>query len=148
MAASLNPDFSADETAKVEAFLAFVAAECKTNLDKTMFQEAIATAHDLKAAIAGTRYYLICEWLDMTPISTVGTDINKVLILRGKRLASNIRREFADPAKRQAKRSWYVQFLAENSVRPERLKLLADEIQDAFAPHLESEDSVLARGYF
>ena len=36
-----------------ETNTAYVAAECKTNLDKTMFQEAAATALDVK--LAGTR---------------------------------------------------------------------------------------------
>ncbi len=44
-----------------ETYLAYVAAECKTNLDKTMFQEASATAHDLKIAVVGAKYYLVCE---------------------------------------------------------------------------------------
>jgi len=38
------------------ANVAYVAAECKTNLDKTMFQEACATARDTKFAVAGARY--------------------------------------------------------------------------------------------
>jgi hypothetical protein len=39
---SHQPDFK--ESATIETHLAYVAAECKTNLDKTMFQEAAATA--------------------------------------------------------------------------------------------------------
>src|SRR5208283_200181 len=60
----------------------YVAAEIKTNLDKTMFQEACATAHDVKTAVPGAKYYLLCEWLDMTPLSTAPTDIDEALILR------------------------------------------------------------------
>src|SRR5258707_5790168 len=45
--------------------------------DKTMFQEACATAHDTKSAVAGAKYYLLCEWLDMTPVSTAPTDIDR-----------------------------------------------------------------------
>ena len=62
-------------------YLAYVAAECKTNLDKTMFQEACATANDVKSAVSGARYYLLCEWLDMAPLSTAPTDIDEVIIL-------------------------------------------------------------------
>jgi hypothetical protein len=47
-----------------------VVSECKTNLDKTMFQGACATAHDVKSSVSGARYYLLAEWLDMTPVST------------------------------------------------------------------------------
>ena len=38
---SYDPAFRECETK--ECYLAYVAAECKTNLDKTMFQEAVAT---------------------------------------------------------------------------------------------------------
>ena len=47
-----------------------------------MFQEACATAHDVKAAVSGASYYLLCEWLDMTPLSTAPTDIDEILLLR------------------------------------------------------------------
>ena len=63
--ASHSSDFS--DAAEKETRVAYVVAECKTNLDKTMFQEACATAHDVKSAVVGSRYYLLCEWLDMTP---------------------------------------------------------------------------------
>ena len=65
--------------------LAYVVAECKTNLDKTMFQEAVATAHDVKSAVPGAKYFLLCEWLDMTPTSSAPTDIEEVIILRKAR---------------------------------------------------------------
>ncbi|HRF93977.1 MAG TPA: Bpu10I family restriction endonuclease, partial [Aggregatilineales bacterium] len=72
--------------------IAYLAMECKTNLDKTMFQEASATASDLKLSVPSAKYYLLCEWLDMTPISSSTTAIDEVLILRkAKRLPSNIR---------------------------------------------------------
>ncbi len=36
-----------------DVYIAYVVSECKTNLDKTMFQEACATAHDVKSAVSG-----------------------------------------------------------------------------------------------
>lgn len=57
-------------------------AELKTNLDKTMFQEASATAHDVKQAVPDAKYYLLCDFFDMTPISTATTDIDDILITR------------------------------------------------------------------
>jgi hypothetical protein len=66
--ASHSPDFA--DAVEEATHLAYVAAECKTNLDKTMFQEACATARDLKATIPGAKYLLLCEWLDMKPISS------------------------------------------------------------------------------
>lgn len=47
--ASHNRDFSASQEARTN--LAYLAVELKTNLDKTMFQEASATAYDLKLAL-------------------------------------------------------------------------------------------------
>ncbi|MDY7004688.1 MAG: Bpu10I family restriction endonuclease [Cyanobacteriota bacterium] len=35
----------------MESHIGYVCAECKTNLDKTMFQEAVATSRDLKKAV-------------------------------------------------------------------------------------------------
>ena len=99
---SFDQTFPAADSVTRRIYLAFVASECKTNLDKTMFQEAAATAHDLRVAVPGARYYLLCEWLDMTPISTAGTDIQEVIILRGKRLGSNLRRDFANAELRLA----------------------------------------------
>ena len=66
--ASHRQDFY--DSSEVRTHLAYMAAEIKTNLDKTMFQEASATAYDLRLALPHSRYFLLCEWLDMTPIST------------------------------------------------------------------------------
>jgi len=91
--AAHGPDFK--DAITRETFIAYVVSECKTNLDKTMFQEACATAHDVKSAVSGARYYLLCEWLDMTPVSTAATDVDEVIIPRkAKRLGSNVRGNF------------------------------------------------------
>ena len=93
--ASHQSDFR--DAAIAETNIAYVASEIKTNLDKTMFQEATATALDTKTVVPGAKYYLLCEWLDMTPISTASTAIDEILILRrAKRLSSSIRRSFCD----------------------------------------------------
>ena len=62
--------------------LAVLAAECKVNLDKTMFQEAAGTASRLKQGCPGARYYVLVEYLDMRPEDTRLTDIDNVFILR------------------------------------------------------------------
>ena len=77
---SHDPDFG--DAATSETSLAYVATEIKTNLDKTMFQEAAATALDVKSVSPRSRYYLLCDWLDMTPVSTASTAIDEILILR------------------------------------------------------------------
>lgn len=146
--ASHNPAFPPDETLTASTYLALVAAESKTNLDKTMFQEASATAHDLRIAVPGSRYFLICEWLDMTPISTAGTDIDAVLILRGKRLGSNHRANFATHAGRLERRDWYAAFLDANPVREQVLARFVEMVRGLLTGADLVEDDVLQRGYF
>ena len=63
---SYYPDFRPEETLTISTNLGYILAELKTNLDKTMFQEAVATAHDVKQAVPGAKYYLLCDYLDMS----------------------------------------------------------------------------------
>lgn len=145
---SFDSAFPAADTVTHKIYLAFVAAECKTNLDKTMFQEAIATAHDLKVAVPGSRYYLVCEWLDMKPISTGATDIDEVIILRGKRLAANIRSRFASSIARKEQRDWYASFLGDNPIREAPILRLVEHLRSLFQAEEPDEGNVLERGYF
>lgn len=129
--------------------LAYVVAECKTNLDKTMFQEAVATAHDVKLAVLGAKYYLLCEWLDMTPISTAPTDIDEVIILRqAKRLSSSIRRNFDKAAQRQIHRGQYHDFLLRNPLSVAMFQRLVDHIGRLLTKDVPEERDILAQGYF
>jgi hypothetical protein len=134
--------------AEQETALAYVAAECKTNLDKTMFQEASATAREVKAAVTGAKYFIICEWLDMTPLSTAATEIDEVLILRGKRLPSNVRKNFDTAAKRKQQRAEYLAYLSKFPARLEVFGRFVDHIRQIFSNELPVEKDVLERGYF
>jgi hypothetical protein len=145
---SFSNNFPPDDSVRHKTFLPAAAAECKTNLDKTMFQGCISDAHDLKIAIPGSRYYLICEWLDMTPISTLGTDIDEVIILRGKRLASTVRLRYASAAARAADRAWYADLLNKYPIRSDSILRLVGHLRDLFVHSDPSEPDVLARGYF
>lgn len=132
-----------------ETYLAYIAAECKTNLDKTMFQEACATANDVKSAVIGAKYYLLCEWLDMTPLSTVPTNIDEVLILRrAKRLNSNIRSQFNNFSGRQRAKESYSRFLAENPIRIDVLQRFIGHIRSLLNDEAPDERNVLELGYF
>lgn len=145
--ASHNPEFT--DAATQETFISYVAAECKTNLDKTMFQEACATAHDTKSAVAGARYYLLCEWLDMSPQSTAPTDIDEIIILRkAKRLNSNVRTHYSTAAKRQQLRGEYLGFLERNPFRTEMFKRFIEHIRELIKNEQPVETSVLQVGYF
>jgi len=137
------------EVAAQQTSLAYIAAECKTNLDKTMFQEASATARETKAAVTGARYYLLAEWLDMTPLSTAATEIDEVLLLRGaKRLNSNIRKNFDTAAKRTAQRSSYVEHLLAHPLRKDVFLRFINHVRKVITNEVPIEEDVLERGYF
>ena len=133
----------------IESHLGYVCAECKTNLDKTMFQEAVATSRDLKIAVPGSLYFLICEFLDMTPISIISTQIDDVLIVRKtKRLSSNIRQEYRTPQERKIHRSEYVDFLDSSQYYPDVFQRMINKIQSLIDDTSPSVENVLAQGYF
>jgi hypothetical protein len=145
--ASHFPDFK--ESVEGATYLAYVAAECKTNLDKTMFQEACATARDLKAAIPSAKYFLLCEWLDMKPISTATTPIDKVLLLRkAKRINANIRGNFSTFKGRQEAKPAYVDFLSKHPYRVEVFEMFLGYLHQLLSNEPLDEQTVLERGYF
>jgi len=133
----------------LEADLGYLCAECKTNLDKTMFQEACATAHDLKTAVPGAKYLLLCEWLDMTPISTAGTDVDEVLILRkAKRLGSQVRSTFSTRAGRASSRQKHATYLKENPFSPMVFERSLSHVNALLEDRDPDEGNALERGYF
>lgn len=145
ISASHYPDFQ--ESVTSETSLAYVATEIKTNLDKTMFQEATATALDVKSVAPGTRYYLLCEWLDMTPINTTNTAIDEIIILRrAKRMPSNVRSAFATADGRRCNRSLYAGYLSEHPLEPESFFRYLNHIRQLISD--DDEETVLARGFF
>ena len=146
---SYTPTFDAEKTVTVTTHLGYVMAELKTNLDKTMYQEASATAHDVKLAVTGAKDYLLCDFLDMTPISTATTDIDEILIVRkAKRISSNVRKEFSTFAGRQAHRTWYIDFLTNNPYSADIFKRFVDHIFSQMKNEDLIEESVLDLGYF
>ncbi len=146
---SYNSDFPIESTVMLETNIGYVMAELKTNLDKTMFQEASATAHDVKQAVTGARYYLLCDFLDMTPISTATTDIDEILIVRkAKRINSNIRKAFNTYEGRQANRQWYVDYLKENPYSVDVFKRFIEHILSLIKNEELIEENVLDIGYF
>jgi hypothetical protein len=84
---SPDPDFAPAKTASGSLSLAVLAAECKVNLDKTMFQEAAGTAARLKQGCPYSQYYVLNEYLDMEPEDCRLTAVDNVFLLRhAKRL--------------------------------------------------------------
>lgn len=146
---SHSPDFRNGESITAETFIAYVAVECKTNLDKTMFQEACATAHDIKSAVSGANYFLLIEWLDMTPLSTAPTDIDEVILLRkAKRINSNMRQFYSDSNHRKERRKEFVDYLYKNPLRVESFERFILHIRKLFTHESLVEEDVLKIGYF
>jgi len=147
MMTSFQKDFRDAE--RVESHLGYVCAECKTNLDKTMFQEAVATSRDLKMAVPSSLYFLICEYLDMTPVSITPTHIDDVLIVRkAKRMSSNVRQEYRTAAERAAHRGEYVEFLEASKYYADVFQRMIDKIQRLIDAADPEPDVVLKKGYF
>lgn len=115
-----------------------------------MFQEAAQTAGELKRAVSGAKYVLMCEYLDMTPINTKLTPIDEVIVLRkAKRLASNVRDAFGTVRGRQTRRQMYADFLAQNPLRLECFERFVSHLKECFPTEAaDREDVVLVRGYF
>ena len=146
---SYSATFEDGDTLTQETNLGYVMAELKTNLDKTMFQEACATARDVKLAVTGSKYYLICDYLDMTPISTEITDIDEIIILRKtKRINSNIRSKFSSSNGRKSERDYYIKYLKDNPYSVDMFKRLAKHIQTIISDTTISEKTVLSNGFF
>lgn len=129
--------------------IAYIAAECKTNLDKTMFQEGAATALDVKSSVPGAKYFLICEWLDMSPISSSLTAIDEILILRkAKRLSSNVRSNFSTVGGRVRNRQAFIQYLDNNPFAPDVFMRFLKAIEQMIEDGQLDENNVLEKGYF
>jgi hypothetical protein len=146
---SHSETFGEDTVAEAETHVAYVTAEIKTNLDKTMFQEASATAHDVKMGVTGARYYLLCEWLDMTPINTTTTDIDEVLILRkAKRLSSTVRSAFATATGRKAARESYLRYLDEHPFSVDVFQRFLHHLRGLLEKKEPGESDALNQGFF
>lgn len=84
---SSDSGFANPQTIDDKFYLAVLAAECKINYDKTMFQECAGTASRLKQGCPIAKYYALVEYLDMQPEDTRLTEIDNVFLLRkAKRL--------------------------------------------------------------
>lgn len=96
-----------------------------------------------------TKYFLICEFLDMTPVSIISTQIDDVLIVRkAKRMSSNIRQEYRTPEERRFHRKEYVDFLDSSKYYPDVFQRMIDKIQALIDDTSPSTEKVLMRGHF
>ncbi|MBK7543132.1 MAG: Bpu10I family restriction endonuclease [Candidatus Competibacteraceae bacterium] len=143
---AFNSNF--ENAAVIKSSLGYVCAERKTNLDKTMFQEAVATSRDLKIAAPASLYFLVCEFLDMTPISITSTQIDDVLIVRKcKRMSSNVRQEYRDSDSRRVGQE-YADFIDKSQYSADVFQRMIDKIQIVIDNTSPDIDKVIERGYF
>lgn len=98
---SPDPAFAAEKTAVGSLSLAVLAAECKVNLDKTMFQEAAGTASRLKQGCPHSQYYILNEYLDMEPEDCRLTAIDNVFLLRHAKRLPFDKRSVLDEVRKQ-----------------------------------------------
>ena len=144
---SHNPDYS--HSAEARTGLAFLAAEIKTNLDKTMFQEASATVRDLTLALPNSKYFLLCEWLDMTPINASVTAIEEVIVLRkAKRLGADVRHSFSSARGRAANRSTLQAHLTQHPFAASSFRRFLFHVDRMLGDQDARELDVLNRGWF
>lgn len=144
---AFNREFQ--ESSLIESYLGYVYVECKTNLDKTMFQEAVATSRDLKVSVPNSLYFLVCEFLDMTPVSINSTLIDDVLIVRkSKRINANIRQEFKSAEARQRYRAQYEDFLEQSKYHFDVFQRMIDKIQTKIDDTNPDPGVVLSQGHF
>lgn len=133
----------------IESHLGYICAECKTNLDKTMFQEAVATSRDLKIAVPSSLYFLVCEFLDMTPVSITSTQIDDVLIVRKcKRMPANIRQGYKTPESRRQHRQEYADFIDTSKYHYDVFQRMISKIQTLVENTAPRVDRVLEQGHF
>ena len=134
---------------KFEMNIAYFVAELKTNLDKTMFQEANATANELKTNVINSKYFLICEWLDMSIIDSSTSNIDSVIVLRkAKRLNSNIRQKFSN---REGRRSGFLEYknhIESNPLCEDMFRYLVENINKAIPVRTIDMPKEDFKGYF
>ena len=112
-----------------------------------MFQEASATALDLKETVPCSKYFLLCDWLDMTPISTSTTAIDEIIILRkAKRISSSERQNFYVYEMRKRYFDSYKEFLESHPYQVSSFERFINHIKEIIIKNSETE--ILERGYF
>lgn len=136
---STNQNFASDNTIDGSMFLAVLAAECKVNYDKTMFQECAGTAARLKQGCPISKYYTLVEYLDMTPEDTRLTSIDNVFLLRHARRLPYEKRNIYEEIKAQHD---------SNPIGVDVIRAFVNEIQNFINATWYNPDAALSRGSF
>jgi len=100
-------------------------------------------------AVPSSLYFLICEFLDMTPVSITSTHIDDVLIVRkAKRMSSNVRQEYLTAKARKKKRPEYVEFIDSSKYHPDVFQRMIDKIKSVMDDTDPQIGNVLKQGHF
>jgi hypothetical protein len=134
-----DPAFSAQKTINGKLYLAVLAAECKVNYDKTMFQECAGTASRLKQGCPTSKYYALIEYLDMQPEDTRLTDIDNVFLLRKAKRLPFEKRSILSEVKAQHR---------DYPISAEVVGLFVNEIQKFIQATWYNPDEALRKGSF
>lgn len=136
---SSSSDFAHDKSTQGQLFLAVLAAECKINYDKTMFQECAGTATRLKQGCPISKYYALVEYLDMQAEDCRLTDIDNVFLLRHAKRLPFEKRSRIEEIKKQHK---------EFPIDYEIVLLFVNEIQNFVDAIWYDPEQALKRGTF
>jgi hypothetical protein len=80
--------------------------------------------------------------------STAATDIDEVLILRGKRMNSNVRESYGRAAARVGARDSHLAFLERSPIKASVVLRFVGHLRALFEPMEEPEEDIVTRGYF
>ncbi len=126
-----------------------VAVECKTYVDKTMFQESVATSNRMKQLCPHSKYFVLAEYLAMAPVDTSNVGIDRVFIARkAKRFRDQFNGTLHTNKGRQARRQEYMDLLEANKLDWDVFRMMLDEIKPALTNYIEDDKQVLERGHF
>src|SRR5258708_2076487 len=136
---SSNSNFERSKTVGGKFHLAVLAAECKVNYDKTMFQECAGTASRLKHGCPIAKYFALIEYLDMQPEDVRLTDIDNVFLLRKAKRLQFEKRSLLSEVKEQH-RSFPIQ--------AEVISKFVNEIQNFIDASWYDPEEAIKRGSF
>lgn len=136
---STDESFATHNTIDGKLFLAVLAAECKVNYDKTMFQECAGTAARLKQGCPVSKYYALVEYLDMQPEDTRLTSIDNVFLLRKCKRLPYEKRNIYDEVRAQHR---------DNPINIDVMKMFVAEIQNFIDATWYDPYTALSRGAF
>lgn len=136
---STDKGFDSRKAVDGSIILAVLAAECKVNLDKTMFQEAAGTAARLKQGCPVAKYFLLVEYLDMIPEDCRLTAIDNVFLLRHAKRLPFGKRNIHEEVERLHRL---------HPIDPEIVWLFTQEIQNFIEAIWYDPEHVLKRGTF